>query len=169
MTRCLAGCGLCCADSVCTELFLCPVCLSVCDDSALCPAAEEGAESSGGGADAPVIPGMGPEDRVEPPPGQGADKGAPDGEGAPGPPAGPDGDRRFPLRRPPWRFASHWNERWMQHEDPSAGEDRGQSGRSGRAHTASWLVARGHRARELYYVYWFFPCKRRCQNGEVQL
>ena len=96
----------------------------------LCPAAEEGADGSGGGAEAPIIPGMGPEDRVEPPAGQDADQQAPAGEGTPGAgpgaPAGPDGDRRFPLRRPPWRFASHWNERWLQQEDPSGGDDRGQ-------------------------------------------
>ena len=56
---------------------------------------------------------MGPEDRVEPPAAQ------PEEE-EPEESSGPDGERRFPVRRPPVRFASHWNERWMHHDTTEA-------------------------------------------------
>ncbi|KAF0305377.1 pre-mRNA 3' end processing protein WDR33 [Amphibalanus amphitrite] len=104
--------------------------------------AEEGADSSAGGSEAPLIPGMGPEDRVEPPAGQeGAGKGPAPGEGAPGAggPPGPDGDRRFAQRRPPWKFASHWNERWLHQEDPStAGDDKGPGPGGWRGGRGGW-------------------------------
>ena len=94
------------------------------------PPAEEGADSAaaGGGGDpeTPFIPGMGPEDRVEPPAGQAGSEPRPgDDEGGPPAPPGPPGP--FRPGRPHWRFASHWNERWMHHDDKPVSEDRGQS------------------------------------------
>ncbi|XP_037076183.1 LOW QUALITY PROTEIN: pre-mRNA 3' end processing protein WDR33-like [Pollicipes pollicipes] len=85
--------------------------------------AEEGAEpADAADADAPLIPGMGPDDRVEPPAGR------PAGERRPDEPHEPADGRRYMPRRPHWRFANHWNERW----NPEWGEERaGFRGRGG--------------------------------------